>query len=62
MMQVDIETARAAVHRAIAKLDQIIAREGDMDGARREPDYLQVLIQEQIHEAECQRIYGGVTL
>lgn len=50
----------AAVHRAIAKRDQIIAREGDQDGEHLAPWYLEMLIQEQLEQdAAIRRFNGG---
>ena len=56
----DIESMRNAVYKAAAKLEHIIAREGDMDGVRREPWYLEMLIQEQILSEECRNRFGGL--
>jgi len=59
-MHMDIEAMRNAVYKAAAKLEHIIAREGDMDGARREPWYLEMLIQEQILSEGCRNRFGGL--
>lgn len=56
---IDAETARTAVINAVAKRDRIIAREGDMDGARWEPWYLEMLIQEEIEQDMVIREFSG---
>lgn len=57
---IDAETARVAVINAIAKRDRIIAKEGDMNGKRREPWYLETLIQEEIEQDMAIREYNGI--
>lgn len=48
-----------AVHRAITKRDQIIAREGDQDGERLTSWYLEILIQEQLEQDAAIRQFNG---
>ncbi len=49
----------AAVHRAIEKRDRIIAREGDADGQRMEPWYLDALITEELLQVTFERMFGA---
>lgn len=50
---------RTAVHRAIAKRDRIIQREGDSDGERLAPRYLEMLIEEELEQATAIRRFNG---
>lgn len=47
--------------RAKAKLERIIAAEGDVDGQRREPEYLDALVEEEVQmEIAAARFDGRV--
>ena len=45
--------------KALQKLQRIIAREGDADGARLKPAYFLQLVKEEIRTEECQRFFSG---
>ncbi len=49
-----------AYERAARKLQRIIAREGDADGARLKPAYFLQLLQEEIRLEECERFFRAM--
>ncbi|HEZ7985989.1 MAG TPA: hypothetical protein RWO09_03520 [Ruminococcus sp.] len=55
-----LETERA-IERAEKKLNNIIAREGDADGARREPWYFWELVKESLKESRTTTYIREVT-
>ena len=48
-----------AVERAVIKLYRIIAREGDADGARLQPEYLMQLIREELQAMKAEDTYSA---